>query len=126
MRKAFSIFLLLLLILCNIAFSQSTEKSLYQLKIEKGNIRKENGKTYLTIPATLTNFSADTLKYLDMSYSWQSIYRVDNDKIEFESWGCDKNIVTVLELGPNQNKTVNLKLSINQQQDLVLLNLKLE
>jgi hypothetical protein len=93
--------------------SYATEFEIHQLRIEKGEIVKEEDRTYWVIPVTLTNNSGDTLKYLSMSCSWQDFYSVSDNRLQVEIAECDKNIPRIISLPPKSSMTVKLRLLAN-------------
>jgi hypothetical protein len=114
-------------ILCFIATScsQRAEKKDYTLEIGKGKVLKVDNQTFWVFPTTLTNMTKDTLKYFSKSCSWQDFHSVDNKKLEIEQALCDQNIPIVLTLPPNQSKTNELRLLINQTMDGTVVNFKI-
>lgn len=100
-----------------LTFSQTVKNDKYILTIKIGKIEKQNDQTYWAVPVTLTNNSAETLKYFSMSCSWQDFYSIDNNKLQIETAWCEKNVPIILVLAPRQVKTVELRLLITQTMD---------
>lgn len=82
----------------------------YILSIKEGKTLKDSRGAYLEVPVTLHNTSNDTLFYANWTCSWQELYKTDNPLLEVEVVNCDKNIMEVYALAPNDTTTVLLKL----------------
>lgn len=124
MKKVLAIFTTAVIIILGFLFSAKGADA-YILTITKGKIIKQNNQTYWLIPTTLTNNSRDTLRYFSMSCSWQEFYYINNDKLEIETSICDKNIPIILTLAPNQSRTVEIKLLIDQTIDASQISFKI-
>jgi hypothetical protein len=97
-----------------LTFSQTAKKENYTLTIKKGKVIEENKQRFLMTPATLTNNTKDTLKYYNMSCSWQDFYSVDSKELQVDGQDCDKNIPIILTLAPGESKTVEIRLLMDQ------------
>ena len=64
----------------------------------------------LTIKVTLTNNTADTVKYISMDCSWQDSYSIDNDKWSIYVNLCYKNGPETISLPPYKSETKTLEL----------------
>lgn len=104
-----NVYLLAVLFICSFCLAQ-TDSPKYTLTAGKPEIKKESGQRWLQIPVTLTNTTADTLKYATMTCSWQYSYTVDKPSVKIEEIPCDKNITNRIILPPYQNNTVPLRL----------------
>ncbi|MEO6671173.1 MAG: hypothetical protein ABIN36_16945 [Ferruginibacter sp.] len=119
MKTLLTLLLILAIAFPKKMFSQSVNNIEYTLKIRKGSVVKGKNHNIWTIPTTLTNLSADTLKYFSVRCSWQDFYSVNNEKIAKLSPVCDKNSNTaiVLKLAPKQSKTTEITLLVDQMLD---------
>lgn len=95
------------------AFGQA-DTSKYELTIKQGKYEKAGKKTYLTVPVTLTNNSADTLKYLSTTCSWGEFYYTDNDMFTGTITLSRYNVPIILILAPYKSVDTKVKLVVNQ------------
>jgi hypothetical protein len=76
----------------------------------------------ISVMLTLTNNSADTLKYVSWNCSWQNSYSVDNDKWRIVENICFRNGCVVVQIPPHQSESKILKLEkvkgISKSKDL--------
>lgn len=104
-----NVYLLAVLFICSLCLAQ-TDNPKYTLTAGKPEIQKESGQRWLQVPVTLTNTTADTLKYATMTCSWQNFYCVDRPNVKIEEVPCDKNVFSPITLPPGKSNTVILKL----------------
>lgn len=69
-----------------------------------------NNQQKLTLEITLTNNSADTVKYRSMSCSWQEYYRTNSKYWGIEINPCFKNGLTIEKISPNSSITKTISL----------------
>lgn len=70
----------------------------------------ENNKLYQLIDTKLKNNTNDTIKYYNLSCSYNDFYGLYGQELFFDLNGCDKNIPIIETLLPNEEKTFKLKL----------------
>jgi hypothetical protein len=68
---------------------------------------------FVIVPLKFTNKSADTLRYLTFSCSWNDIYKVSNGNIKVFKWPCEKNVVKIIEVLPNETTIVSMPITIS-------------
>jgi hypothetical protein len=71
---------------------------------------------FLKVPVKLTNNSPVILEYMSMSCGWDEIYCTNNENILHQDLPCDKNVPVILNLAPQQSKTVWLTLYLTKRQ----------
>ena len=108
MRRYFTIIVLFLL---QTLTAQKIEIKDLNLITEK-TIKFKSGNAKLKV--RLLNQSKHTLYYLSKTCSWQDFYCINNNSLNIEIPSCDKNILKVLVLAPNESRTVELKVKINK------------
>ncbi len=95
------------------AFGQA-DTSKYILTIKQGKYEKAGKQTYLTVPVTLTNNSADTLKYLSTTCSWGEFYCTDNKNMFSTITLSRYNAPIMLILAPYKSVDTEVKLVVKQ------------
>lgn len=110
MYKKLRILITLVALCISTAHAQNDGINPYVLSIRQGKTLTDKKGTYLETPVTLNNTSKDTLFYANWSCSWQELYKTDNPLLDVEVVDCDKNIMEVYALAPNDSTTVLLKL----------------
>lgn len=53
-----------------------------------------------SVEVTLTNNTADTLRYSTLSCSWQDTYTLDTELLRIQGASCDKNIPKLIAIPP--------------------------
>ena len=130
----YSLSIILMILIADTSRSQSNivresltaaDKKYYLLKIDpkqtlsdkkteaRVNDKKHN---YVMIHVALSNYSADTLKYLNMNCSWDDAFTTSNKAIKIEGWSCDSNFPTVYAIPPGVSKTFTITLEIPKEQ----------
>ncbi len=117
MTKALFLLFILLTLSLGQTKAQSINTDAYKLKIQKGRIEKKSSQIFWHIPTTFTNLSKDTLKYFNMTCSWQEAYLLNTEKLNIMINLCDKNVPAILSLAPNKSVTVELDLMVNDATD---------
>jgi hypothetical protein len=99
-----------------LSYYQLTEKDKknYVLSIDQKEIRtpvditiRKKRYQYTSLPVKFTNYSADTLKYINMDCSWTDIYFTNNKAVQFEKQLCFKNEPHVITVLPGQTVIIN-------------------
>ena len=67
--------------------------------------------TYL--PVRFTNYSRDTLKYIDMDCTWLDCYFTNNNRVKFEQQICFKNEPYIYEIAPQHSLSINIPIVLN-------------
>lgn len=73
-------------------------------------ISKREGSN-LAVQVTLTNNSADTIRYVTWDCSWQESYTIDNDKWKIYVEYCFKNGHKTVAIPPYKTETSTLELT---------------
>jgi len=85
--------------------------------IKEVGARYDNKKyNYVMINVLLSNISKDTLKYLNMTCSWNEAFTTSNKAIKIAGWSCDSNFPTVYAIPPGVSKTFTITLEIPKEQ----------
>ncbi|HWD88093.1 MAG TPA: hypothetical protein VG367_08205 [Mucilaginibacter sp.] len=58
---------------------------------------------YALTKVTLFNNGNDTLKYINMTCSWDEAFITNNRNINIAGWGCDSNFPTVYKIPPHKS-----------------------
>jgi len=130
----YSLSIILMILLADTSRAQSNivresltaaDKKYYLLKVDpkqtqsdkkteaRFNDKKHN---YVMIHVALSNYSADTLKYLNMTCSWNEAFTTSNKAIKIAGWSCDSNFPTVYAIPPGVSKTFTITLEIPKEQ----------
>jgi len=132
----YSLSIILMILLADLSRAQSNfvrqrlttaDKKYYLLKVDAKQIRSDkktearfNDKkhSYVTIKVALSNNSADTLKYLNMTCSWDDAFTTSNKAIKIEGWACDSNFPTVYAIPPGVSKIFIITLEVPKEQPI--------
>ena len=130
----YSLSIILMILLADLSRAQgnivrqsltAADKKYYLLKVDPKQIQPDkktearfNDKkhSYVTIKVALSNNSKDTLKYLNMTCSWNEAFTTSNKAIKIAGWSCDSNFPTVYAIPPGVSKTFTITLEIPTEQ----------
>lgn len=87
-----------------------------QDKIEgpKDTVIDAKNYEFAIVPVEISNFTKDTLKYMDMSCSWDGIFAINKRAVSINGWGCDNNFITFSTIAPQKSFTYNIPLLIQK------------
>ena len=95
----------------------SEDRKKYTLSISQNAIEKPRdttvyGKKYVftSFPLKLTNYGKETLKYINMSCSWEEIYKTGNSNMWVLGDVCDSNFPHVVTVGPQKSIAIKIPL----------------
>ena len=90
--------------------------SIDQDKIEGPRDTVVNGKDYefAVVPLVLSNFTKDTLKYVNMTCSWDEIFTFNKKSASINGWSCDANFSTVYSIAPRKSYTYRIPVLIEK------------
>jgi hypothetical protein len=69
---------------------------------------------FIKCPLKLTNKSNDTLKYINMTCSWEEVYQIDkNNVMGIWAKACDSNFPTIITIPPQKALVINVPVIIH-------------
>ncbi|SDX62371.1 hypothetical protein [Hymenobacter psychrophilus] len=100
-KQLISIFILaILLTACSAEEVNTTSSEPLTISVELADGPMERPRYGVAIKATLTNNTADTLRYGTLSCSWQDTYILDTEELRIQGTSCDKNIPKLAAIPP--------------------------
>ena len=97
----------------------------YNFTIKQSKFERKGSSALLTVTATLTNNTNDTLKYLNWSCGRNDVYSPSDGKAIFLESGCPSYELVMLYLAPHKSSETRLKIVIQQAGDSALQNFKM-
>jgi hypothetical protein len=103
--------LLLVTLLANLAFTGDKLKD-YVLEVKTIRVVEQKEEKYLIATVKLTNNTADTLKYLSMTCSYEEFYLLKSKTLRLAGYECDKNVPKTVTIPPHKSDSVGLKFKV--------------
>ena len=97
------------------------DKKKYVLSVNQSAVKKpidtliyKKRCVFTTFPLKLTNSSNEILRYINMTCSWEEIYKTDNDNLRILGHDCDSNFPHVITIEPHKSTVIQIPLVFNK------------